>query len=316
MFMAQTYTECWRTVRLYAPAAPVFLAREWVNEAWKQLAAKRRWGFLRAELALTIRAPRTITSCTVTLGSTTVSSVGLFVAGDAGRQFQVSTFPIYTIQSVTDANTIVLDRAYGETTATGAATVLDAYATMPADFGSFRIIADPYNERRIPFWVTEDQINLLDPRRQAGDSGPRALVARAPSTYSATLGRVQYEYWPRATAARSYPALYNRQASKLTDADTFSGVLADAGQVLVAGALAQAAQWPGTEDRKNPYFNLELARAKQASFLEGVQQLSLRDDDQYPDDLLSVGWHRWPLADLAYNDASLRATDATVADLF
>jgi hypothetical protein len=287
--VAQGFSDCWRTVRLYVPAAPTFLVREWVNVAWKQLTASRRWGFLRGELVLTIAASRAISSCVVTTGSPTVTAAGLFVAGDAGRQFQVATYPTYTIQSVTDANTIVLDRAYGEpSSAAAVALVLDAFATMPADFGSFRVIADPYNQRRLAFWITEDQLNVLDPTRMAGDTGPRVLVARAPSTYTPTLGQVQYEYWPRPTAARSYPALYNKQADTLND----------------------------TGDRPNPYFNATIARDKQLEFRQGIQSLSLRDDEQYPDDLATVHWERWPLADLAYNDQALRSTDATVADFY
>ena len=100
------------------------------------------------------------------------------------------------------------------------------------------------------------------------------------------------------------------------DGDILTGVLADAGQVLIDGALAQAARWPGTPDLKNPYFNLDLARSHDASFREGVQKLALKDDNQYPDDLQQVHWEQWPHADLAYNDQSLRASDATVADLF
>jgi hypothetical protein len=304
-------------VRLYVPAAPTFLVREWVNVAWKQLTAARRWGFLRGELVLTIQASRAIASCGVTQGSPTVTSAGLFVAGDAGRQFQVTTYPTYTIQSVTDVNTMVLDRAYGEPTAPAAVgLVLDAYATLPADFASFRVIADPYTQRRLAFWISEDQLNLLDPTRMAGDSGPRLLVARSPSNYAPTLGQTQYEYWPRPTAARSYPARYNKQADTLNDTDTFTGVLADGAQILIAGALAQAAQWPGTGDRPNPYFNAAIATAKQLEFRQGIQTLSLRDDEMYPDDLATVHWERWPLADLAYNDVALRATDATVGDLY
>lgn len=304
-------------MRLYAPAAPAFLAREWVNTAYKQLLGKRRWGFLRGELILTINAARTISSCVVTNGSATVTSAGLFLAADQGRQFQVATYPTYTIQSFTNVNTIVLDRAYGETTSGAAAgRVLDAYATLPTDFGSFRLIADPYNQRRLAYWISEDQLNLLDPTRQAGDSGPRLLSAKSPSTYAPTLGQVQYEYWPRPTAARSYPARYNRQGARLTDGDLFTGVLGDGMEILTAGALALAAEWPGTTDNKNAYFNLGLAQMKRAQFLDGVQSLSLRDDEQYPDDLATVHWERWPLADLAFNDTALRSTDATVADLY
>src|SRR5712691_11869695 len=308
--MSQTFSDCWRTVRLYVPAAPTFLVREWVNVSWKRLARLRRWTFLRGETRLTIAAARAIGVCTVTNGSTSVTSAGLFVGGDAGRQFRVQSFPIYTIASVTDVNKILLDTAYGEdSSAVAVGSIFDGLATLPADFASFRLVADPYNQRRLAYWLTEDQLNVLDPTRSVGDSGPRALVASSPSTLAATLGRTRYTYWPRPSAARSYPALYDKQAARLHDSSTFSGVLADAAEILIDGALAEAALWPGTTDLKSPYFSTATAQTKQKAFLDGVQSLSLRDDEQAPDDLATVHWERWPLADIAYDDHALRASD-------
>jgi hypothetical protein len=314
--MADDFGYCWRTVRLYVPAAPAFLVREWVNTAWRQLARARHWSFLKGELRLTIQAARSLTSVGATNGSTAITSAGLFLPADAGRQIRWASFPVYTIATVTDVNNAILDIAYGEADTTAAATIYDGYAVMPADFESFRIIADPYNQRRLAYWITEDQLNILDPTRQGSDSGPRLLSARPPSAYAATLGRAQYEYWPRPTAARSYPAIYNKLSTRLDDSTIFTGVLSEGAEVLVNGALAQAALWPGTGDKANPYFNAVVAREKKAEFLDGIQHLSLRDDDQSPDDMATVHWERWPLADLAYNDQALRATDATVADLY
>lgn len=314
--MAETFGDVWRRVRLHVPSAPTFLVREWVNTAWKPFARMRHWTFLRGELRLTIAAARDLAAVTVTNGSTSVTSAGLFLPADAGRQIRLASYPIYTIQSVTDVNTIVIDPAYGETGATAAATIFDGYAVLPADFESFRLIADPYNQRRLAWWISADQLNVLDPTRQASDSGPRLLTAVSPSAYPGTLGQVRYEYWPRPTAARSFPAYYNKLASRLSDTTTFTGVLAEGADVLMTGCLAQAARWPGTGDLKNPYFDLALARQLQTDFLAGVQQLALRDDEQAPDDLATVHWERWPLADLAYNDQALRATDATIADLY
>jgi len=313
--MAQTYGDAWRRVRLTAPAVPTFLAREWVNVAWKRLARLRHFTFLRGELRLSISAARAV-ACTLTQGSTTVSSAGLFIAGDAGRQLRVSGLPIYTIQTFTSVNAIQLDQPYTEPSAATTATIFDGLATLPADFESFRLIADPSTQRRLAFWITEDQINVLDPAWTASDS-PRCLIARGGgSTYTPTLGQVQYTYWPRPTSARVYPAIYNKQAAALADGFTFHGVLADAVEVLVDGALAEAALWPGTRDLPNVYFNPVVAQEKRRAFLDGVQHLALRDDEQAPDDLATVHWERWPLADLLMNDHSLRASDATVADLW
>lgn len=314
--MAQTYAEVWRSVKLHASAAPTFLVREWVNDAWKELTRFRPTAnYLRVSSALTISASRSV-AVVVTLGSATVTSVGLFVVGDVGRQFRVATFPSYTIIARPDANTITLDRVYGETGASATGEIYDGLALMPADFGEFELIADPYNQRRLAFWITVDQLNILDPTRQAGDTGPRLLATAAPSPVAATLGRVQYEYWPRPTAARSYPYTYFKKGTNLAENFAFTGAMSDAGDVLKKGALAQAARWPGTNDKANPYFNLSLGDRLQKEFQDGCQRLSLRDDDQGGTDLMRVHWERWPLADLAYNDQALRSTDATVADTY
>lgn len=323
--MPQTFGDVTRTVRLYVPAAPPFLIRAWVNKVWKDLARVRHWNFLKKDLRLTISASRKLATVSVTTGSPIVTSAALFVAGDVGRQITfgnplsltTGNYPIYTIISEQSTSQITLDIPYGEpSTTTAGATILDAYFVAPLDFESFRLIADPYNERRLAFWITPDQLNILDPTRQASDTGPRCLVEASPSTFPATLGQMRYEYWPQPTAARSYPATYNVQASAIGDTFSFSGVLGDGADVLIEGCLAQAALWPGTSDRQNPYFNPKLAQAKQAEYLLQLQRTSLRDDEQHPDDLATVHWERWPLADLAYNDQALRATDATIADLY
>src|SRR5204863_4304430 len=98
-------------------------------------------------------------------------------------------------------------------------------------------------------------LSVFDPIRQSTDTGPRVLVAASPSTFTSTLGRIRYEYWPQPSGPRNYPVLYNRQADALNETDSFTGVLADGADVLITGALAMAAEWPGTRDERNPYFN-------------------------------------------------------------
>lgn len=314
--MAQTYADVWRSVKLHASAAPTFLVRDWVNDAWKTLTRKRPTAnYLRVNYALRIDAARSV-AVTVTRNSPTVTSVGLFVAGDVGRTFRVVSYPNYTIIAQPDVNTITLDRPFGEEDAAVTGQIYDGYATLPADFGQFDIIADPYNQRRLAFWITEEQLNMLDPTRQTSDTGPRLLATASPSPVPATLGQTRYEYWPKPTANRSYPCYYYKQGANLPDSYAFVGALSEAGDVLKKGALAQAALWPGTSDKANPYFNAQLAKTLAAEFDLGCQMISLRDDDQAGTDYLRVDWDRWPLADLAYNDQSLRRTDATIADLY
>lgn len=313
-----SFSDVWRAVSLHSPQAPHFLIRQWVSEAYEELCTLRGWGFLRCEGALSIRAARSF-SVGVTLGDATVTSAGLFVASDEGRQFRISgASPIYTILSFTDASNVELDRVYGDaTTAAASATILDAYATMPENFGRFLLVTDPYNQRRLAYWITQDQLNLLDPTRMTSDAGPRSLAALSPSTVTATLGRMRYEYWPAPISPRTYPYWYVKTPEALADDLPFGGVLGHrASTVLTAGALVRCSRWPGLPDKPNPYFNLGLARDLETKWQQTQQGLSLSDDNQTPDDLQMVRWDQWPLADIAYNDQNLRASDATLADFY
>jgi hypothetical protein len=221
--MPEDFGYAWRTVRLYCPSAPTFLAREWVQTAWKQLLASRRWGFMRGELTLT-----------------TLSG--------------------------------------------------DTHLTLPPDFASFKVVVDPSRQVRLPFTYSVEQLAAADPALTFTGQ-PNALIAASPSTDPATLGQARYRLYPSGSPA-TLTAVYHRQGDRLTDGEVFAGVLADGAEVLVAGALAQAALWPGTSDVSNPYFNATLAQTKANEFKYGLQMLSLRDDEQYPDDL----WDSWPEA--------------------
>jgi hypothetical protein len=211
---------CWRTVRLYCPAAPTFLAREWVQTAYKQLLAARRWSFMRG----------------------------------------------------------TLDLVYDG---------LTPYVTMPADFASFEIVVDPSQQKKICTDQSLAALTCADPLHATTGSA-RALLPAPPDPVT---GAVRSEVYPAGTAT-TFSGFYHRQGSRLVDGQFFSGVLADGAEVLVAGALAQAALWPGTPDKPNPYFLVSLAEAKSAEFKYGVQMLSLRDDEQAPADL----WDSWDTA--------------------
>jgi hypothetical protein len=328
---SESFSDVWRTVKLHVPGAGVFLCRDWVQSAYKELCGLRPWSFLRGSLQIQIQASRTV-NCTPTVGSPIVTSdTASFLITDESRQFQTSYFPTYTILSYVNASQIILDQPYGvdmngmpigSVLTDTAGTVLDQFYTTPADFGRFILIGDPYYQRRLAFWIDQDQLNILDPTRQASDTGPRVLASYTPSTYAggnfpSTLGQIRYEYWPRPTAARTYPAMYQKTPITLGDSSMFSGVLYNrAVHVLQLGALAHAARWPGAPDAKNPYFSPATAKMLSDDFHQEAQRLGLADDDHYSNDLAMVHWERWPLADLAYNDKSLRATDATLADLY
>ncbi|KKK75068.1 hypothetical protein LCGC14_2877440, partial [marine sediment metagenome] len=255
-------------------------------------------------------ATRTIT-VVVTQDATAVTSAALFVATDLNRQFRVGDQPIYTIVTFTDTSNIVLDRAYaGVDNASASAEFVDFYARMPADFGAFDTIWDVTNDRPLVYAIPRHDMMRLDPgRTQAQD--PRALVD---FDVQQSDGRVRYEWYPHATAVRQYPMIYQARPQTLTDSTDFRGVLNTRTDVLIEGALAKAALWPGTAQSPNPYFSLGLSDRHQVQFEKKIQSLGLRDDDMGLASYSDYPWARWRAGGITQSDTLLRESDASIED--
>jgi hypothetical protein len=310
---ALTYGEVWRKVALRVPAAPASLVQEWVQQAYDKLAGKGHWAWLRREAVLSTLASRSITA-TFTANSTAVTSAAAFLATDVGRQIRVSGQTIYTIDTFTNTSLVNLTVAYGDPTA-GAltATISDIYLVMPADFRSILDVTDMSIQRPIAWWISRERLDFHDPARTASDAGLRVLASFQLSQVTSQLGRVLYEAWPGPTAARSYQLRYFKRMDQLGDDEVFQGVLATKSGALIEGALAQAAYWPGTLEKKNPYFNLQLGAIHQRRFDEEKQDLQVMDDDQYLMMLEQIDTTRYGLGAV---DTTLRASDATVYDFY
>lgn len=306
-----TFEDVWRNVLLVAPDVPALTVRKFVTDAYLNLSGRRGWNYLRKAGSISVLAARTLT-VGVTIGSTTITSAAGFVATDAGRQFRVGTGDTFTVLTFTDASTLVLDRAYtGATNAAASGTILDAYATMPADFGRFEALVDSVQQRRLAWWIPQEVVNGLDPQRN--NSGTPTLLS--PITPAPSTGYARYEWYPRPSSAAVYPYLYVQRPIAPADTDTLVGVLAERPDVLEAGALAACARYPGTADRPNAYFNLPLARDLSAEFEQLAQQLNLRDDDRAPQDYVSDEfWARAATWDYSGNLQLLRQTDAGISD--
>ena len=160
------------------------------------------------------------------------------------------------------------------------AKILDAYVSMPENFGAFIVVLDPQQQWNLAIWATDEELNRVDPARQATDA-PQALVPRRLGSTTATSGRVQYELWPYAQSAYRYPYYYSRRPEDLADGDYFAGTLRHRTDIILDRALAEAAEWPGLEDRRNPYFNLGLADRKRKQAAEELAKLETRDEEIY-----------------------------------
>lgn len=309
----ETFSDIWRKVRLHVPDAPFSLAREWTQDAYERLAERRPWSWLRTSAQLTVNIARSVT-VTVAQGSLTVTGAGVFASTDAGRQFRVGNLPVYTINTVVDVNTLTLDMPYTGTSGATTAQVLDLYQTLPPDFGVFLLVIDPYNQRLIPWWTTQEELSRIDPTRMSSDSSPRVLASRQLSTRPATLGQVQYEWWPAPLSQKAFPYYYRASPKLMADTDPLLGVLGTRGRVLELGALMRAALWPGTADKKNPYFSPVTHKLLKDEFEQECAHLELRDDDQAQESWTTLPYHRWATWDLTCDTRYLRSSDASVGD--
>lgn len=298
---------------LRVPGAPVSLVQDWVQEAYNRVVGRRHWAWLRRDVLLSTLASRSL-SVTFTQSATAITSAaGFVVATDPGRQIRAgANTPVYTIDTVSGTSNAVLTQAYAGSSGAATATISDIYLPMPADFRAFETVTDMSNQRPIAWWISKDRLNLHDPGRTFSDSRFRVLASAHLSQTTALAGRVLYEAWPHPTAAGTYLAQYFARTDALTDDTTLTGVLATWTDALKKGALAEAAQWPGTATQKNPYFNLSLADRLRTEFDQLVKSLDVMDDDQYLMDLQQVDLSRYGL--LSADTTSLRQTDATLAD--
>lgn len=307
-----TFEDAWRKVKLRVPMADAFLVRDWVQNAYKQIADAYPWHFLFSEVLL-----RTAASATRTVGvtqdSVTVTGAG-FVAGDVTRQFRVGDTPVYTIVGVTAGVDATLDKAYaGSDAAAASATIQDIYARMPADFGALEFVWDLTNGKPIFYGFTQADLAQRDPSR-AANGDPTILADWDIENHASLDNRVRYEWWERPTAENQYAVLYKIRPADLVEQTDLRGVFGVRPDVLVAGALAEAALWPGPSvQARNPYFSMALRKELKAEFDAQVLALQLRDDDQRLQSWFQYPWERWQ--SLAGDTAvHLRQTDASLAD--
>ena len=271
---------------------------------------------MRRDALITTLASRSL-SVTFIQGSTAITSAAGFVATDAGRQIRAgANTPIYTIDTVTNANAAVLTSAFMETGGAITSTIQDIYLPMPADFRSIHTITDMTIQRPIAWWISKDRLDLFDPGRIASDTRFRVLAAASISVVTSLSGRYTYEAWPYPTAAGSYILQYFKRTDTLSDDDEFKGALATWTTALQKGALAEAAKWPGTPTQKNPYFSLALAKQLGDEFDQATKAIDVMDDDAYLMDLQQTDLAKFGLAALSADTTLMRQSDATLADYY
>lgn len=279
-------------VRAHCPLATHFLAKFWTESAYRKFCDRRSWSFLRAEGEFLINDAKTGT-CDLTRDSASVSGGTLaYAASDANRVFRGSANePPYSIIAA-DGASYTLDRVWGGATEAGAAAqVLDAYLTVPTDFRRFTAVLDTANNWQLHLWVTEEELNTWDAARTSTGTSWAIVNRRLAPSAGSLAGRIQYEIWPYPVSQNNYWYYYQKGPDEaLTDDSALLGPLSTNVNLLVTLALAEAAEWPGLEDRRNPYFNLQLARMKRDMAEREASRLEVLDEEIYSTWLEHVSW--------------------------
>lgn len=290
-----TYTSIVGRVKLHCPAAGELLARDWVTNAFRRVAERRRWSWLMKPGQFILPAVYNTGTVTVTNSTTTVTGALTVWTGDmVGRQFRIgNTTPIYTIASVTNNTTLDLDLAWGGSTAAGATySIYQAYQTPPTDFHAFITIWDPRFNWQL--WRNVDQVSLNWVDAQRANFGNSWVIAWHDWNGGSNLPR--YELWPHDVnnTGTVYPYLYEARATDLVDGGTLPRYIR--GDLLMEMALSQASRWPGTSTEPNPYFDLRLSRDLESRTELMIAELERQDDETFAQNLsyLNMPYAPWP----------------------
>lgn len=293
-----SFLEMSRSLRLYCPSLDIFLAQQFIRDAYRTILERRAWSGLRAENQIQFYDQKTAGTVQVTNASPTVVGTSTaFAASDIGRQFKAGVgSPIYTITNVV-GQTLTLDANVGIASGSGLAyTVFDGYVTMPTDFKKLIVAVDPQTGYKLRHWVTQDQLLRWDPQRNFFGL-PYALVDRRFNS----SGIVQYEAWPYSTSQRVVSYYYTKQGLDLTS-DTDTPIWPIRADVIVSLALAYVCRWPGTSDQPNLMFGNEpIRRSYQAEFEDKMVDIERADEEIYMTWLSDTEWYGWPWAPLSAN---------------
>lgn len=278
-----TFADLWRGVLLRCPSASPFLAQQWVQYRFRNIVERRQWSWLIKNGQFIVSNAITSGTVNVTRGDAEVAGVGTTWDGsEVTKQFRPSyTYPIYTILDVNvGAQTLTLDEVYGGPTQSSLGyTIWQAYFTVPSDFHKFTTVVDPAFNWQLWLQIQQPEINMWDAQRS--NQGTSWVVS--PYDYCnqkfADPPLPRYEFWPHTFINRVYPFLYESRPADLNDTGA-SLPRYVSGDVILEGALADAARWPGpSRDIVSPYFNLQLATHHEQRFLDQVYRMEIQDDE-------------------------------------
>jgi len=180
-----TYKEVWNRVLLRCPAVSPKLSEDWVKNAFRQVAERRRWSWLIRYGQFIAPPLNNQGRASVTTGFTTVTGTGTnWDASLVGRQFRTSTAsPFYTITQVTSPTSLELDSVWGDQSFTNQPVeIYQCFFTPPNDFHALITLWDPRMNWQLWRHIQQVELNTYDAQRST--RGQAFVVAHRDYTRS------------------------------------------------------------------------------------------------------------------------------------
>ncbi len=255
--MAQeTFAQLWNKVLLYAPDVPVPIVQEAVKRAYRGIVGAHYWSQLRADGEILIPAVYSAGTVDITQGSqTVVGTTTVWTASMVGRQFAYgSVAPWYTITAVdVIGQELTLDREFELPTVTDGTYVIGQF------YLELHIRERNNNWHITPHYYSQEYIDRIDPYRQSSGT-PVCIAAAPPRRGSDNVIIPRYELWPRPSAETLVMYRYYKNSELSAASDRPIDVLRP--EAIIYGALMDIAMWPGTGQKPNPLFNMEVHKMR------------------------------------------------------
>lgn len=283
-----TFGVIWNQIIGRVPSVDPALAQFLTQHVFRDIAERRHWSWLTNFGQFIMPALYNTGTVTCTLADDIVVGTGTAWLSAptslVGQQFRIGVNnPIYTIIEVVDDTHLQLDSVWGLASIAGVNyNVYQVYVTPPEDFYKFLTVWDPNLNWQLQLNVQQQELNSWDAQRS--NVGQAYCVAAFDYNNLISPPVPRYEVWPHQTSQYVYPFLYRAQVTDLNDPNaTLPRYIR--GDVILEGALAQCAEWPGTAEKPNPYFNLNLADRLRGRFDKMVAELERQDDEIFESDV-------------------------------
>jgi hypothetical protein len=300
-----TYNDLVQGIGLRCPAAGLFLRRQWIDFAFRQLWDRKLWSWQRKQGQYIFDNAVNVGTVDVTRGSFTVTGHGTAWTTDlVNHQFRVGlNTPIYTVEDVTSATSLDLTQVYGAPSSSGVVySIYNAYQTAPSDFQNHVVIYDPRFNWALALGTTQEELDVWDAQRANVGNGSYVCASRGFDEFN-TPPLPQFEFWPHQQAACVLPFTYISRPPDLSEPGASLPRMIR-GDVLLEMALAQCARWPGeSSEDKNPYFNLALAMQHEARAQAMVNEMVRTDDEQMENDVTYTSLSSMNIAAVAWGDS-------------